>query len=77
MILKQSRDSSNTTSQLGETKPTRYVLARERQTLGASGESDRYLSLNSDTPARPRILIVTDMKKPLALRRTRVLCKFD
>ena len=60
MTLKQSRHSSDTTSELGETKPKRYAMGPERQTLGASGESDHYLSRNSDTPARPRILIVTD-----------------
>ena len=60
MTLKQSRDSSNTTSQLGETKLTRYVLGPERQTLETRGETERYFPVHPDTPVKPRILIVTD-----------------
>ena len=60
MTFEKSRHSSDTTSELGETKAKGNAMSPERQTLGASRESDRYLSLNSDTPAKPRILIVTD-----------------
>ena len=60
MTLKQSGDSSNTTSQLGETKLTRYVLGPERQTLETRGENEHYFPAHPDTPVKPRILIVTD-----------------
>ena len=52
MTFQQSRHSSDTTSELSETKAKGNAMSPERQTLGVSrAESDRYLSLNSDTPA--------------------------